>query len=202
MDLITQQKWDRAAPSFDFMSSYGPEKRWAPAKKEFFARMRSDAEILFLALGTGLDLRCFPSQRRITAIDISPKMIARAQQRLADYDGDITAKICDVHEIDFPDEYFDQIFTSCTFCSVPNPVAGLKSLRRVLKPNGELHMFEHTGSRWFPFNVMLNTMTPLTSKFGPSVNRNTTANVRAAGFTITAVNNIYLDVVKSIHALK
>ena len=23
-------------------------------------------------------------------------------------------------------------------------------------------MFEHTGSRWFPFNLMLNVMTPIT----------------------------------------
>ena len=202
MDLVTQEKWDRASRSFDLMSSFGPEKRWGPVKKEFFSRMQPDADILFLALGTGLDLGCFPPNRKITAIDISPKMVERAQKRVAAYDGDITAKVCDVHELEFPDDHFDQVFTSCTFCSVPNPVEGLKSLRRVLKPGGELHMFEHTGSGWFPFNVMLNIMTPLSSKFGPSVNRDTVANVRAAGFKINEVHHVYLDVVKTIHAVK
>ena len=56
MDLITQEKWDRAAGSFDMMSANGPEKRWRPAKLDVFSHMRPDAKILFMALGTGLDI--------------------------------------------------------------------------------------------------------------------------------------------------
>ena len=36
--------------------------------------------------------------------------------------------------------------------------------------------------------------------FGPEANRDTVANVRAAGFDIQKVNNIYLDMVKTIEA--
>jgi hypothetical protein len=70
----------------------------------------------------------------------------------------------------------------------------------VLKPGGMLYMFEHTGSRLFPFNLMLNIMTPLWRPIGPEMNRDTVANVRKAGFEIRQVNNIYLDVVKTIIA--
>ena len=106
----------------------------------------------------------------------------------------------DVHELSFPSGSFDQVFTACTFCSVPDPVRGLEALRRVLKPGGELRMFEHTASRWFPFNVMLNAMTLLTRSWGPEMNRTTVANVESAGFRIREVNNLYLDVVKTITA--
>ena len=202
MDTATREKWDRAARSMDLMAGLGPEWRWKPAKKKLFARMRPDAKILFLALGTGLDIPVFPPGRQITAIDISPKMLEKAQARIAAYDGRITPLLMDVHEMNFADNTFDQVFTSCTFCSVPDPVAGLTALHRVLKPGGELHMFEHTGSKLFPFNLMMKGMSPLASRFGPELDRDTVANVRAAGFRLTEVNNVFLDTVKTIHALK
>lgn len=199
-DLITQKKWDKAAKAFDFMNGAGPEKRWGPAKLELFSHMKGN--ILFLAVGTGLDFDTFPEGKTITGIDISPEMLKRAEHRAKAYKGDITLKQMDVHEMDFADESFDQVYTSCTFCSVPNPVEGLKQLHRVLKPGGEIRMFEHTGSKHFPFNVMMNIMTPLSSRLGPDMNRHTAENVAKAGFKVKEVENLFLDVVKTIYAVK
>ena len=201
MDNVTREKWDRASRSLDLMASYGPEWRWRPAKQQLFERMKPDAEILFLALGTGLDIACFPPGLTITAIDISPKMLALAEKRVAAYPGNITPRVMDVHDMSFPPESFDQVFTSCTFCSVPRPVEGLSALRRVMKPGGELFMFEHTGSKYYPFKLMMDAMTLLTRKIGPDMNRTTVANVHAAGFKVLEVNNLFMDVVKTIKAV-
>lgn len=198
-DNATRAKWDRAAATFDLMAGEGAEKRWQPAKEKLFSHM-GDGNILFMALGTGLDIPSFPPGKNITAIDISPQMLKYAEPRIESYEGSITPITMDVHEMDFPNHHFDQVFTSCTFCSVPNPVAGLKAIKNVLKPGGELLMFEHTGSRYFPFNLMMNIMTPLSRKFGPEMNRPTSDNVKAAGFEIQKIDNIYLDVVKTIYA--
>ncbi len=200
MDQVTIDKWDKAAATFDLMAGGGGEKRWAPFKQELFSHM--DGRILFLALGTGLDIPSFPPGKTIEAIDISAKMLEVAEPRIAAYDGTINARVMDVHDLDFEDDSFDQIYTSCTFCSVPNPVDGLKSLRRVLKPDGELLMFEHTGSRFYPFKPMMDLMTLLTNKLGPDMNRPTVDNVRAAGFSINSVDHLFLDVVKIIRATK
>ncbi len=197
-DLVTQRKWDKAAPNFDLMAGKGAEWRWEPHKQKLFANMRG--KVLFLALGTGLDIPTFPPNQDITAIDLSPEMIKHAQDRIDDYHGSLTAEVMDVHELSFDDDQFDQVFTSCTFCSVPNPIDGLISLRRVLKPGGELYMFEHTGSRYFPFNVMMKLMTRVTEKLGPSMDRTTVENVEEAGFDIVKVEHIFLDVVKTIKA--
>jgi ubiquinone/menaquinone biosynthesis C-methylase UbiE len=199
MDLVTQEKWDRAAASFDLMSSRGPEWRWSPAKRAFFSPM--EGRILFLAVGTGLDIQFFPPDREIVGIDISPKMLEIARSRAEAYPGKLTLREMDVHDLDFEPGSFDQVFTSCTFCSVPNPVKGLEALRRVLRPGGALRMFEHTGSRYFPFNLMLNIMTPLSRRLGPEMNRPTVDNVRRAGFKVEAVDRLYLDVVKTITAV-
>lgn len=200
MDEITRKKWDKAAANFDLMAGFGPEKRWEPYKRELFSNM-GDGEILFLALGTGLDLAFFPEGRSITSIDISQKMIDKAAPRVAKYQGNLRVQQADVHDMPFEEGQFDQIFTSCTFCSVPNPVEGLKALGRVLKPGGDLYMFEHTGSRYYPFKAMMNAMTVLTRKLGPDMNRPTVENVVAAGYELKRVTHVYMDVVKTIHAV-
>lgn len=199
MDVLTRRKWDRAAGSYDFMNGYGQELRWAPVKRRMFERMQG--RIIFASIGTGQDIQFFPPGRDIIGIDISPGMLERARPRAEAYAGRLELRQVDVHELDYPDGCFDQAFTACTFCSVPRPVDGLRMLRRVLKPGGELFMFEHTGSRLFPFNMMLNLMTPLSRRFGPEMNRDTVANVGRAGFDVQAVEPVYLDVVKMIRAV-
>ena len=197
MRSTNQVKWDAAAGNYDRLS-YGPERRWAPVKREFFAPMRG--RILYLAAGTGRDFEYFTPGQQIDAIDISPRMLEQARPRAAAYNGRLTLHEMDAQRLEFPDASFEQVFSVCTFCSVPDPIAGLRELRRVLRPGGELRMFEHTGSRWFPFNVMLHAMTPISRQIGPEMNRDTVSNVRKAGFEIREVRNIYLDVVRIIVA--
>lgn len=198
-DIKTQKRWDSTARFFDIMGGFGPEKRWYPFKKKLFSQM--EGRILFVAAGTGLDFATFPPDQTIVALDISPEMIKRAQKRAATYHGTIDLHVMDVHAMTFLDHAFDQIYTSCTFCSVPEPVAGLMALKRVLKPGGPLRMFEHTGSHLFPFGLLLDLTNPLWRSIGPNVNRDTVANVQQAGFKNIQVTNHFLDVVRSIEAV-
>ncbi len=198
MKSIAAAKWDRASRAYDRYGQ-GPEKRWAEPKRRFFSAM-GPGRILFVAVGTGLDVQFFPTGKNVTAVDISEGMIRKAVPRAAAYDGRIALLRTDIQRPAVQLGRFDQIFTTCTFCSVPDPVDGLRSLRALLRPGGELRMFEHTGSRWFPFNLMLNLMTPLSRTYGPEMNRPTVANVEAAGFRVRSVENLYLDVLKVIVA--
>jgi ubiquinone/menaquinone biosynthesis C-methylase UbiE len=197
MNESTKRKWDFSSSFYDLLA-YGPERRWAPYKRDLFANM--NGKVLFVAVGTGQDIRFFPPGQDIVGIDVSPGMLTKAKARAAHYAGSLDLRVMDVHKLEFSDHSFDQVVTSCTFCSVPNPVGGLNALRRVLKAGGMLYMFEHTGSHVFPFNLMLDVMTPLWKPIGPEMNRDTVANVKKAGFEIQQVNNIYLDVVKTIIA--
>ena len=198
-DQQAASKWDRAAARFDLFGA-GSEKRWADYKRAFFSAM-GDGRILLAAVGTGQDIQFFPPGRNIVGIDISERMLEKARPRAEAYAGSLELRKMSLHALDFPDASFDQVFTSCTFCSVPDPVKGLTELRRVLVPGGDLRMFEHTGSKWFPFSLMLDLMTPLTRLGGPEVNRDTVSNVEKAGFQVHRVYNFYLDVVKTIEAV-
>lgn len=158
---------------------------------------------LHVAAGTGNDFKFFPPGMDIVSIDISPKMLEQAKIKAAAYNGSIELREADVQKLDYPEGTFDTVATVCTFCSVPNPIAGLRELYRVLKPAGQILMFEHVRSVAIgPLGVMMDLMTLLTRKFSPELNRDTVGNVQKAGFRLRRVENIYLDVVRTIDAVK
>jgi ubiquinone/menaquinone biosynthesis C-methylase UbiE len=195
VDSATQTKWDRASRSFDLLS-FAEDRRFGPHKRRLFEKIRG--ETLMVAAGTGNDFKFFPPERNIVAIDISPAMLARAAVKARLYRGEIELAQMDVCALPYSDATFDTIVTVCTFCSVPKPIAGLRELRRVLRPGGQLLMFEHVRSRIGPLAILCDLMTPLTRRVGPDLNRDTVRNVERAGFRITREENVYLDIVKII----
>lgn len=199
MDLTTQRKWDAASRSFDLLS-FADDHRLGPHKRRLFTKMRGAT--LMVAAGTGNDFKFFPPGHRILAIDISPAMLERAARKASHYEGEIELRQMDVCGLTLPDASFDTIVTVCTFCSVPRPIAGLRELHRVLRPDGQLLMFEHVRSRIGPLGIFLDLVTPLSRRFGPDLNRETVENVRKAGFRIRREENVYLDIVKIIEAVK
>lgn len=192
-----QAKWDRASRTYDLIT-WADERRYGAAKQRLFAQMTG--QCMMVAAGTGNDFRCFPPDLTITAIDISPAMVARARSRARGYRGVLDVRVMDVQDLDFPDASFDTVATAATFCSVPDPIRGLREIYRVLKPGGRLLMFEHVRSRFGPVALFQDLMTPLTRRIGPDMNRDTVSNVHRAGFALCREENVYFDIVKTIEA--
>lgn len=168
------------------------------------ARLFQDASgrTLLVAVGTGLDIRHFPRHREITAVDISADMLRKAAVRAAAYAGRLDLVQADALRLCFRDESFDTVVTSCTLCSVPEPAAALRELRRVLRPGGRLLMFEHVRSRHPLLGLALDLMTLMTRRSGTEMNRDTLANVRSAGFRITAVESVFVDIILAIRGVR
>ena len=199
MDARTRKKWDAASESFDFFN-FADVRRLGPHKRRLFEKMRG--ETLMVAAGTGNDFQFFPPGLHVVAIDISPKMLERAASKARAYEGTIELREMDVCELPFPEASFDTVATVCTFCSVPRPVVGLRELYRVLRPGGQILMFEHVRSQIGPLGVFLDLMTPLSRRVGPDLNRDTVGNVQKAGFRLRRVENVCFDIVKMIEAVK
>ena len=198
MSALLQRKWDRASRTYDW-ATRADERRYGPAKRQVFERMRG--RCLMLAARTGNDFRLFPAGLRIVALDVSRAMLERARARAAAYAGGLALLQMDARRLAFRDACFDTIVSVCTFCSVPDPVLGLRELHRVLKPEGRLLVFEHVRSRLGPLAMMQDLLTPLSRRFGPDLNRDTLGNLSRAGFRVVREKNVYLDIVKAAEAV-
>src|SRR5882757_5455489 len=139
LDAETRRKWDAASRTLDFFA-FAEDRRLGPHKRRLFEKIRGAT--LWVAAGTGNDFKFLPPNLNVVAIDISPKMLERAAKKEAAYPGAIGLQEMDVCDLKFPDATFDTVITVCTFCSVPKPIVGLRELYRVLKPDGQLLMFE------------------------------------------------------------
>jgi ubiquinone/menaquinone biosynthesis C-methylase UbiE len=193
------EKWNKAARCFD-ASERGEVLRYGEFKRQHFAKARG--RTLLVAAGTGADFRYFPEDVEVTAIDFAPRMLEKAALRIGQCPAPVTLVEADVTDLDFPDRHFDTVVTSCTFCSVPDPVRGLREVHRVLRDEGNMLMFEHVRPSNPFLGLMMDLLNPLIRKVGPEINRRTAENVKAAGFQITSEFNIYLDMVKLFEAVK
>lgn len=190
--------WDLRALLYDVCE--GSDLRRGPAKTDLFRHMRG--RVLFVAVGTGLDFKRFPPGLEIVGVDISEVMLRRAEPRAHRYPGTLKLMQMDAARLGFADATFDTAVTSCTMCSVPDPVRALRELQRVLRPGGSLLMFEHVRSRNPVFGLALDLMTLWTRWSGTEMNRNTVQNAVAAGFRITSIESAYLDIVLAIRGTK
>lgn len=193
------RKWNRAARSID-VGRRGERIRYGAYKRHLFSK--AEGRTLLVAAGTGLDFEYLPPHIEVTAIDFAPRMLERAQARIGESRAPIELVEADVTELPFDDERFDTAVTSCTFCSVCDPVEGLREIHRVLRRAGRLLMFEHVRPSGFYLGFMMDLMNPLVRKMGPEINRRTADNIRAAGFRITRECNVFLDMVKLFEAEK
>jgi ubiquinone/menaquinone biosynthesis C-methylase UbiE len=196
--LAVSTVWDKRARFYDLFE--GSDLRRGPAKAALFREMFG--RVLFLAVGTGVDIKHFPPGRQIVAIDISEEMLRRAQARRESYQGVLSFVQGDAVNLCFLDASFDTVVTSCTMCSVPEPARAFRELRRVLRPGGRLLMFEHVRSRNPFLGLALDLMTRMTRRGGTEMNRDTLGNAVKAGFRITQVDSVFLDVILSIRGVK
>lgn len=197
---VTAARYDRIAPIFDAMEWLMERAAFREWRARLWSRV-PPARVLEVGVGTGKNIIFYPTEAQVTAIDISPRMLARARRRAATLARDVDLRLMDAQRLEFNDGVFDAAVATFVFCSVPNPQMGLRELGRVVRPGGDIWLLEHVRlERPFAGRVM-DALNPLVVRLvGANINRRTVENVRHAGLTVVGVEQVKGSLVKLIHA--
>lgn len=196
---LIKRRYNRVAGVYDYLDA--PMELLAFKKYRGKVLNEVSGKTLEIGIGTGKNLEFYPDDADITAIDFSEKMLERAEKRADKLQKNVKLYQMDVQDLEFEDDVFDSAFSTCVFCSVPDPVEGLKEVKRVLKPGGQLILLEHVLSDYRFIKPLMNLFNPVTVRlWGANINRKTSENVKKAGFKNISVKNLSLDIVKLIKA--
>jgi len=126
-------------PFYDIIAKYFRPFR---SKSIESLHIKSNDKVLIVGAGTGLDLEFLVGNKNITAIDITPSMLARLERRANKLGIEVTALVMDGSKLDFEEETFDIVILHLIVAVIPDAVSCLQETERVLKTKGKFTIMD------------------------------------------------------------
>lgn len=193
--------WDTSAPGYDRQMSFF-EKIWFKDGREWVCS-RATGRVLEVAMGTGRNLPFYPAEVELTGIDLSPRMLDIARERLAELGRDAVLVEGDAEDLPFASDTFDTVVCALGLCSIPDNARAVGEMARVLRPGGRLLLLDHVGSTFAPLRWAQRWVEAASVRvMGEHFTRRQLAHVRAAGLDVVENDRIAVGTVERVHAVK
>jgi len=163
------------------------EKKYLGAVREDLLKDLSGT-VLEIGAGTGANFPYYKNGALVIATEPDPYMLERARKRAAEVPANIELHQVPAEDLPFPDDMFDFVVDTLVLCSVREPARALSEIKRVLKPGGEVRLFEHVRYEQRFGALAQDIITPVWRWFGAGChpNRDTGRAVREAGFEVVS----------------
>ena len=151
--------------------------------------------VLEVGVGTGLNFELYRGIDELVGIEPDPHMLARARARAMVLSFPVELHQAGAESMPFPDARFDTAVVTFTLCTIPDPIAALAELRRVLRPGGRMLFVEHTRSSQPVLAGVQDLLTPLWKRIGGGchLNRPSLDLVREQGFSVADVAPVWRE---------
>jgi ubiquinone/menaquinone biosynthesis C-methylase UbiE len=187
--ILTRSRYQRLSPWYDRMEGMA-EQRYTPWRTKLWHQVHGP-RVLEVGVGTGKNMPFYPPGMSITAIDFTPGMLDRARKRAVELQLAVDLRLGDVQELEFPTASFDTAVATFVFCSVPDPVIGLRELGRVVKPGGQVLLLEHMRSENQIMGSLMDAINPVIVRMmGANINRRTVENVQKSSLVLDSFENL------------
>ncbi len=154
--------------------------------------------VLEVAAGTGRNLPYYPPDVTVTLCDISLGMLRQARRRRAAPPLSPAAFVAaDAERLPFADGSFDTVLCSLSLCTIPDPVAALREMKRLLRPGGRILLLEHVLSPLRPLAWLQHRLSPVNvRRVGCHLNRDAARYVNVVGLTIVGKESRILGILQ------
>lgn len=142
-------------------------------------------KVLEIGAGTGTNLDHYPKLRRLVLSEPDPHMRALLAPRAAAHGAELLAD--GGERLSLPDQCFDAVVSTLVLCSVTDPDATLREIRRVLRPGGRLVFLEHGAADGHPARLRWQRrLEPLWRRIagGCHLTRRPVSSIEAQGFEV------------------
>ena len=164
--------------------------------KSYRERVVSQARgrVLEIGIGSGLNLPLYgPNVDTILGLDPAARLLQMAQDEAIRSKIAVTLITGSAQAIPIDRGSIDTLVTTWTLCSIPDALAALREMRRVLAPNGRLLFVEHGLAPEENVRKWQNRLTPVWKRIGGGchLNRPIRALVEDAGFRMIRLDTGY-----------
>jgi len=153
----------------------------------------ASGRVLEIGVGSGLNLPFYNSHAtEIVGLDPHPKLIDMASHQASSVPAKILGGSAESIPVDTAS--IDTVVTTWTLCTIPDVMAALREMRRVLKPRGQLLFVEHGLAPEEGVRRWQHRLTPLWKGIagGCHLDRPIAELVKNAGFEIAHIETGYM----------
>lgn len=154
----------------------------------------ASGRVLEVGVGSGLNMALYGKQVEIViGVDPSERLLAMARRRAIEAGVHADMVLASATEIPLESEAVDTVVMTWTLCSIPDPLAALRELRRVLKPGGALLFVEHGLAADPRIQSWQHRLTPMWCHIacGCHLDRKVDDLIRNTGFNLVKLRNEY-----------
>jgi len=152
--------------------------------------------VLEVGIGTGLNLPYYDASRveRLIGLDPSEKSWELAGKRAAQLAFDVEFIGLSGEHIPLDDASVDTVLVTYALCTIPDPIAALHSMGRVLRPGGSLIFCEHGMAPDAGVRKWQDRINPFWRRIagGCNLNRDIPQILDAGGFKLADLESSYL----------
>jgi len=156
----------------------------------------AQGRVLEIGIGTGLNLEHYDKARieKIVGLDPGLEMHPQARRRSRESGLKVELVGLSAERIPYEDRSFDTVLVTYALCTIADPSAALKEMRRVLRPGGTLIFCEHGLAPDASVRRWQARLTPLWAKLagGCHLDRDIPALLKEAGFQSADIEQMYL----------